>query len=44
VVDPHSPPVARVNIPMHNIDAWYAWSVEAGQKLYLKPEDRVKIW
>ncbi|MBB2186547.1 M13 family metallopeptidase [Gluconacetobacter liquefaciens] len=45
VVDPHSPPVARVNIPMHNIDAWYAaWAVEAGQKLYLKPQDRVKIW
>ncbi|WP_342630305.1 M13 family metallopeptidase [Nguyenibacter vanlangensis] len=45
VVDPHSPPVARVNMPMHNIDAWYdAWGVVAGQKLYLKPEDRVKIW
>jgi len=45
VVDPHSPPRARVNIPMHNIDAWYkAWDVKAGQSLYLKPADRVKIW
>ncbi|MCP1231082.1 M13 family metallopeptidase [Acetobacter indonesiensis] len=45
VTDPHSPPQARVNIPMHNIDAWYkAWDVKAGDKLYLTPKERVKIW
>ncbi|NHN88632.1 M13 family metallopeptidase [Acetobacter conturbans] len=45
VVDPHSAPAARVNLPAHNIDAWYkAWNVQAGQKLYLAPDDRVKIW
>ncbi|MCG0998500.1 M13 family metallopeptidase [Acetobacter persici] len=45
VTDPHSPPQARVNIPMHNIDAWYkAWDVKPGQALYLTPKQRVKIW
>ena len=44
-IDPHSPPQARVNGPMHNIDEWYAaFNVKPGQTLYLKPEDRVKIW
>jgi putative endopeptidase len=44
-IDPHSPPKARVNGPMHNLDEWYAaFSVKPGQTLYLKPEDRVKIW
>ncbi|GAC88072.1 metallopeptidase [Gluconobacter thailandicus F149-1 = NBRC 100600] len=45
VIDPHSPPKARVNIPMHNIDLWYkAWNVQPGDKLYLTPDQRVKIW
>ncbi len=45
VTDPHSPPMARVNGPMHNIDAWYkAWDVKPGDSLYLAPQDRVKIW
>ncbi len=45
VVDPHSPPVARVNGPVQNIDAWYsAFDVKPGNAQYLKPEDRVKIW
>jgi putative endopeptidase len=44
-IDPHSPPKARVNGPMHNLDEWYAaFDVKPGQTLYLKPEDRVKIW
>ena len=45
VIDPHSPPVARVNGPMENIDAWYtAFGVKSGETLYLAPEQRVKIW
>jgi putative endopeptidase len=43
--DPHSPPQFRVDGPMRNIDAWYdAWNVKLGDKLYLKPDDRVRIW
>ncbi len=45
VVDPHSPPVARVNGPVQNIDGWYsAFNVQPGDTLYLAPEKRVKIW
>jgi putative endopeptidase len=30
---------------MRNIDAWYdAFGVKPGDKLYLKPEERVRIW
>jgi putative endopeptidase len=30
---------------VRNIDAWYpAFNVQAGQKLYLAPDKRVKIW
>jgi putative endopeptidase len=44
-IDPHSPPKARVNGPAHNLDEWYAaFDVKPGEALYLKPEDRVKIW
>ncbi|MDB6077792.1 MAG: peptidase [Akkermansiaceae bacterium] len=43
--DPHSPAVARVNLLFRNVDAWYdAFDVKPGDKLYVKPEDRVKIW
>jgi putative endopeptidase len=45
VIDPHSPPIARVNGPMQNIDAWYAaFDVKPGETHYLAPKDRVKIW
>lgn len=45
VIDPHSPAIARTNGPMHNLDAWYAaFNVKPGDKLYLAPNDRVKIW
>jgi putative endopeptidase len=45
VSDPHSPPVARVDIPMRNVDAWYdAFEVKPGDKLYLAPDERVRIW
>ncbi len=43
--DPHSPPEARVNEVVRNVDAWYvAYDVKPGDKLYLKPADRVHIW
>ena len=32
-------------LTMRNLDAWYAtFDVKPGQKLYLAPEERVKIW
>ena len=43
--DPHSPAEARVNGVVRNVDAWYAaFDIKPGDKLYLKPEDRVRIW
>jgi putative endopeptidase len=43
--DVHSPSQFRVNGPLPNIDAWYAaFAVQPGEKLYMKPEDRVRIW
>ena len=41
----HSPPEARVNGVVHNIDAWYAaFGVKPTDKLYLPPDQRVHIW
>ena len=43
--DPHSPPYNRVNGTVPNVDAWYtAFDVKPGDKMYLPPEQRVKIW
>ena len=43
--DPHSPAVFRVIGPVRNIDAWYkAFNVQPGDKYYLAPEARVRIW
>ena len=43
--DVHSPSRFRVNGPLPNIDAWYsAFNVQPGDKLYIRPEDRVRIW
>jgi len=45
VSDPHSPPRARVDEVVRNIDAWYAaWNVKPGDALYLPPDKRVRIW
>jgi putative endopeptidase len=45
VTDPHSMPEFRTNGVVRNIDAWYAaFNVQPGDKLYLPPEERVKIW
>ncbi|NII74250.1 putative endopeptidase [Dyella sp. SG562] len=42
--DGHSPGSFRAQT-VRNLDAWYdAFKVQAGQKLYLDPKQRVKIW
>lgn len=42
---PHSPPEYRVNGIVRNVDAWYkAFNVKPGDKMYLTPEQRVRIW
>jgi putative endopeptidase len=45
VSDPHSPRMFRVIGPMRNIDAWYAaFGVKPGDKLYIEPSKRVRLW
>jgi putative endopeptidase len=42
---PHSPPEFRVNGTVQNVDGWYqAFNVRAGQKLFVAPNKRVRIW
>jgi endothelin-converting enzyme/putative endopeptidase len=44
MTDPHSPAQYR-SATVRNIDAWYsAFDVQPGEKLYLAPNDRVRIW
>jgi predicted metalloendopeptidase len=41
----HAPSMYRGGIPMTNVDAFYeAFDVKAGDKMFRKPEDRVRIW
>ncbi|HYM29146.1 MAG TPA: M13 family metallopeptidase [Steroidobacteraceae bacterium] len=43
--DVHSPDYFRVNGPLPNIDAWYsAFGVQPGDKMYIAPAERVRIW
>lgn len=43
--DPHSPAYYRVNGTIRNQPGWYAaFDIKPGDKLYVAPEDRVKIW
>lgn len=43
--DPHSPGYFRSFGPLVNMDAFYkAFDIKPGDKLYKKPEDRIKIW
>jgi putative endopeptidase len=45
LTDPHSPEQFRTNAPISNIDAWYnAFDIKPGDKMYKKPEDRIKVW
>jgi predicted metalloendopeptidase len=42
---PHSLEQFRANGPVRNMDAWYeAFNVQPGDKLFLPPEERVRIW
>ncbi|MDQ2890515.1 MAG: M13 family metallopeptidase [Gemmatimonadota bacterium] len=43
--DPHSPGMYRAFVPLVNNDAFdAAFNVQAGDRMYLAPADRVKIW
>ncbi len=45
VTDPHSPAEYRVNGTVRDVPAFYsAFDVKQGDKMYLPPEKRVKIW
>jgi putative endopeptidase len=43
--NPHSPGMYRAYMPLQNVDAFYkAFDIKEGDKMFVKPEDRVKIW
>jgi putative endopeptidase len=45
MTDSHSPGMVRAFAPLRNVDAWYdAFGVKEGEKNYVKPEERVRIW
>ncbi|MEY2484612.1 MAG: putative endopeptidase [Verrucomicrobiota bacterium] len=45
VSDPHSPRQFRVIGPARDIDAWYdAFKVQPGDKMFVSPENRARIW
>ena len=45
VGDSHSPGMIRAIAPLRNLDAWYeAFGIKPGDRQYLAPEDRVRIW
>lgn len=44
-IDPHSPSEYRVNGPLANFEPFYAaFGVKKGDKMYLDPTNRAKIW
>ena len=44
LTDPHAPAMYR-GATVRNLDAWYtAWDVKPGQKLYLDPKARVRVY
>ena len=43
--DPHSPGMYRSYVPLVNLDTFYkAFDIKAEDKLFVKSEDRVRIW
>jgi putative endopeptidase len=44
ITDPHTASHFRPYV-VRNLDVWYkAFNVKPGEKLYLKPEERIKVW
>ncbi|MEP6747163.1 MAG: M13 family metallopeptidase [Bacteroidota bacterium] len=44
-VDPHSPPMHRVNGPLMQFTPFYtAFNVKEGDKMFVPEKDRIKIW
>ena len=44
-VDEHSLGINRVNGILVHIDAWYdAFDIKSGDKMYVLPGERVKLW
>ena len=42
---PHSPGMYRSFAPLRNVDSWYtAFGVQPGEKLYIAPEKRARLW
>lgn len=42
---PHSPGMYRAFAPLRNVDSWYtAFNVQPGEKLYIAPEKRARLW
>jgi hypothetical protein len=42
---PHAPPRVRANGPLGHIEAFYtAFNVQPGDKLYIEPAKRIRIW
>jgi len=43
--DPHSPAKYRAFAPLRNVDGWYAaFNIQPGEKLYIAPEKRARLW
>jgi putative endopeptidase len=43
--NPHSPPHFRADGATRNVDDWYtAFNVKPGDKMYVAPDQRVKLW
>jgi putative endopeptidase len=43
--DPHSPGMYRAYVPLLNVDEFYkTFNISETDKLFVKPEDRVRIW
>jgi len=43
--DPHSPGMIRAVQPLLNVDSFYeAFDIKEGDKMYVAPENRVRIW
>ncbi|HEX6335031.1 MAG TPA: M13 family metallopeptidase, partial [Flavisolibacter sp.] len=45
LTDTHSPGMYRTNGPIVNMDAWYAaFNIQPGDKMFVAPENRIRIW